>query len=187
GTIADGFREGGTVNQLEDERADAARFFQPVNRADVRMIERREELRFLLEAGQAVRTLDEARRQDFQRDVAIQLGVARAIHLAHPARPDGSDDLVRTEAGPGSKGQGGAPDYTAGAPLASRKTLKRSPQRTRRTQRFFGFVSVVPFVSLVFRIPTAHRVAPDAAAPRWPPTCSAAGSPPYSAGLRLGS
>ena len=47
-------------DQLHDERADAAGFFEAVDRRDVRMIERREELRFALEARQPVGVLREA-------------------------------------------------------------------------------------------------------------------------------
>ena len=44
--------------------------------------------------------------QDLERDVAIQLRVARAIHLAHAARAERGKDFVRAEAGAGSKGHG---------------------------------------------------------------------------------
>ena len=41
-------------DQFEHQRADAIRFFQPVDRADVRVIERRERPRFAREAGAAL-------------------------------------------------------------------------------------------------------------------------------------
>ena len=41
-------------DQFEHERADAVRFFQAVDRADVRMIQRREDLGFPLKARQAI-------------------------------------------------------------------------------------------------------------------------------------
>ena len=47
------------------------------------MIERRKELHFLLEAGQAVRIADKGRWQNFQRDIATKLRVAGAIDFAH--------------------------------------------------------------------------------------------------------
>ena len=62
------------------------------------MIERREQLRFALEARHAVGVRRERRRQDLQRDVAIQLRVARAIHFAHSPGAEGREDFVGAEA-----------------------------------------------------------------------------------------
>jgi hypothetical protein len=42
--------------------------------------------------------------QDLERDIPIQLRVARAIHLAHPASADRGEYLVWAEAGAGAKG-----------------------------------------------------------------------------------
>ena len=64
---------------------------------DVRMIECREYLRFPSEPGEAVGIVDEALRQDLQRDVASELCVLGAIDLAHPARAEGRQDFVSTE------------------------------------------------------------------------------------------
>ena len=66
---------------------------------DIGMIERRGGPRLLLEArapGGIVREFDG---QHLERDLATQAGVARAIHFAHPARPERGDDLVWAEAG----------------------------------------------------------------------------------------
>ena len=63
----------------------AAVIFEAVNAADVRMIERREDLRLALEAGEPIRITRKGRWQYLNRDVAIELGVVRAIHLAHAA------------------------------------------------------------------------------------------------------
>ena len=63
------------------------------------MIERAGRTRFLFEAVHAVGEFGERRRQDFDRDVAADAGVMRAIHLAHPARADAGDDLVGAESG----------------------------------------------------------------------------------------
>ena len=53
------------------------------------MIQRGEHLRFALEARQTVGIAANDVGQDLERDVALQLRVARAIHLAHPAGPKG--------------------------------------------------------------------------------------------------
>ncbi len=84
---------------------DAAALFEPVDAGDVRMIERRERLRFALEARQPIGVLRERLRQDLDRDVAIELRVARAIDLPHAAFADRRSDLVDAETGAGSEGQ----------------------------------------------------------------------------------
>ena len=61
------------------------------------MIERGEQLRLAREPRQAVRIECEPLGQHLQRDVAIQLRVARAVHLAHGARTEGGDDVVGTD------------------------------------------------------------------------------------------
>ena len=78
---------------------------EPVDRPDVRMVERGQHLRFALETGEAIRIAREGVRQDLQRDLAIQLGIARAIDLAHAAGPEGGEDLVRAEADAGLQGR----------------------------------------------------------------------------------
>jgi hypothetical protein len=61
--------------------------------------ERGDRFRFALESQERRRAVGETRRQYFDRDVPIELGIARAIDLAHPAGADGAEDLVRTEPG----------------------------------------------------------------------------------------
>ena len=78
-------REGLALDQLQHQRSDAVRLLDAVDRTDVRMIEGREQARFTLEPGEAVRIGSERTRQDLDRDVASQLRVARTVHFAHPA------------------------------------------------------------------------------------------------------
>ena len=70
-----------------------------MNLRDVRMIERGQRLRFAREAGESIMIGGERVRQDLQGDVAIELRVASAIHLAHATGANGRDDLVRAESG----------------------------------------------------------------------------------------
>ena len=70
---------------------------EPVNRTDVRMIQRREHLRFALEPRQAIRIAGKCRRQDLDRDVAIQLRIARAVDLAHPADAEQAVDAEHAD------------------------------------------------------------------------------------------
>ena len=50
--------------------ADAAGFFQAVERGDVGMVQRRQHLRFALKAGHAIGVGGEKLRQDFERHIA---------------------------------------------------------------------------------------------------------------------
>ena len=61
------------------------------------MIQRSQEVRLVLEAGHAVLVGGEGFRQDLDRYVAAELGVPRAVHLAHAARAERSADFVRAE------------------------------------------------------------------------------------------
>ena len=69
-----------------------------VERADVRMVERRDRPRLALEALADCGFGGELRRQHLDRDVAIEPRVAGAIHLAHAAGAEQRDDLVGPEA-----------------------------------------------------------------------------------------
>ena len=57
------------------------------------MVQAARRSRFLLEPAAIRRVLGELRRQDLDRDVALQLGIAGPVHLAHPARAQRADDL----------------------------------------------------------------------------------------------
>jgi hypothetical protein len=52
-----------------------------------------------------------AARQNLERNAAIELGIPRAVDLAHPARADGADDPVRPEVSAGCQGHEGAGSY----------------------------------------------------------------------------
>ena len=53
--------------------------------------------------GFALEALGELLRGNFDRHVAIQTRIARAIHFAHPTGPDNGQDFVRAELGAGSE------------------------------------------------------------------------------------
>jgi len=61
------------------------------------MVQRGERLRLPREARHAIRIARKGGRQELQRDVAIQLGVARPIDLAHTPGTERGEDLVRPE------------------------------------------------------------------------------------------
>ena len=69
------------------------------------MVQRRERLGFAREPGQPLGVIGERVRQDFERDVPIQIGVPGAVDQPHPALADGRDDLVDAEPCAGGQGQ----------------------------------------------------------------------------------
>ena len=79
--------------------------FEAVDCGDVGMIQRGEHLGFALEPCQAVGVVRERLRQDLDRDVTIQLGVACAVDLTHSTLADRGDDFVDAEARAGAEWQ----------------------------------------------------------------------------------
>ena len=88
------------LDQLHHQRVYAVGVFEPVDLRDVRMIERREHLRFSPEAGEAIGIVGDGGQQDLDRDLAIERRVAGLVDLAHPARADSRRDLIRADALP---------------------------------------------------------------------------------------
>src|SRR5215472_1287573 len=74
-----------TLDIFERERMNAVRLFEAVDRADIRMIERCQHLRFPPETSEPVRIAGESRRKNLDGNLAIQLRVAPEIDLTHPA------------------------------------------------------------------------------------------------------
>ena len=68
-----------------------------MNVGDVRVVERRERLGFPLESRETIGIIGKRLSQDFDRDIAIERCVSRAIHLAHTTGAEGSEDCVGTE------------------------------------------------------------------------------------------
>ncbi len=93
------------LDQFEHERMRRAAVFKAIDGGDVWMAERGEHLRFSPKSRQPVGIGSERVGQDLQRDVAIELGVASAIHLPHAASAHGIYDFVGTEAGTRGQGQ----------------------------------------------------------------------------------
>jgi len=79
-----------------------------VQRADVRVIQPGDGLRFALEPRPAVRVRGDLGREDLDGNRAVEAGITGLVDLAHPAGPNGGLDLVRAEAGTGREGHRGA-------------------------------------------------------------------------------
>ena len=88
-------------DQLHDEGVHITGFFKAVDVSDVRMVQRREGLGFARETCEPFGVVREAIRQNLDRHVAIEVGVPRAIDLAHAAGADQRDDFIRAEASSG--------------------------------------------------------------------------------------
>ena len=123
GAARDPFRQGWPLDQLNHEGAHmdwlgtgGGEFLQAVDLCDVRVIQRGEQLGLALQASQPLRASREGVRQYLDRDVPIELGIASAIHLAHPACAKQGGHFVRSQAGTGFHGHRrlSGPDHTPG-------------------------------------------------------------------------
>jgi len=75
------------VDVVHLEREHLAAVDDAVDGDDVRMVDARQRARFVQEALAALLRHTERVRQHLQRDVAVELGVARQVDGAHAARP----------------------------------------------------------------------------------------------------
>ena len=78
-----------------------SRILEPVDRCDIRMVERGQRLGLTFETRQAVRIVADALGQDFQGDVAIQAKVPRPVDLAHSPFAKKAGHFVAADAGAG--------------------------------------------------------------------------------------
>jgi hypothetical protein len=102
--INQAIRQRAALDELENERAYPVALFDAVDRGDAGMIERRKDFGFAIEARETLRVARERLRQNLERNVAIQPGVARPINLTHAAGAKGLDDFVHTKTQTGSQG-----------------------------------------------------------------------------------
>ncbi len=82
------------AQQLHRNERHAGVFVNIVDRADVRMVQRRSGLRLALEALERCSVMRHALRQKLQRHLPLQLRVIGAIYHAHSAAPEPFDDAV---------------------------------------------------------------------------------------------
>ena len=101
----DSLRQILALDELHDQRPDAAAFLEAVQVRDVGMVQRREGLRFAREPGEPIGIAGEDLGKDLQRHVTIQPGVPGPEHLSHPAFADRSGDFVDAETGAGIENQ----------------------------------------------------------------------------------
>src|SRR5262245_40802136 len=80
------------VNIFEDEGEPASRFLEAVNRRNVWMIERREDLGFTPESCEPFVVLHKHVGKNFECDISPELGIAGSIDLSHSTGPERPDD-----------------------------------------------------------------------------------------------
>ena len=73
---------------------------------DVRVVQRREDFGLPLEPGETVWIGREEIRQNFQRDIAVELRVAGLVDLTHATFTDLGGDFIDAEAGAWVEGHG---------------------------------------------------------------------------------
>ncbi len=95
--VGEPLREVFTLDELHRQEAHAVRLVQAVDRRDVGVVQRGEQLRFALEAGEPLGTLREHGRQDLDRHLAIERGVEGLPHHPHAALADLVHDAVVQE------------------------------------------------------------------------------------------
>src|SRR5687767_6000681 len=104
------------------------RVLEPMDVRDIGMVERRQQLRFAAEPAQTLWVVGEQVRENLDRDVTVQLGIAGPIDLTHTTGPEGRADFVRAEAG-SERQRHRAPDDRAGADCNGPGPLLKSETR----------------------------------------------------------
>ena len=90
----DPFGERLAFDELHHQVVDTIGHLEPVQGSDAGMVQRGEEPGFTLETRDPFRVPCERFEKDFDGDFPAELGVARAIDVAHPARAQGREDFV---------------------------------------------------------------------------------------------
>jgi hypothetical protein len=87
-------------DEIHRDVARAVVLVETVNRTDVSVVQRGEELGFALEACEPIGVLRERARQRLDRNLTAELRISGAVNLAHPAGTERADDEVRAELSP---------------------------------------------------------------------------------------
>jgi hypothetical protein len=95
------------VEQFHDQVVDGLVAADVMDGADMRVVERRNRPRFLLEALPRLGVGRARAGDDLDGDRAIEPRVPRFVDLAHAARAERGEDLVDAESRTGRKAQGG--------------------------------------------------------------------------------
>ena len=85
-----------TFNDFKNQTRQVRRFFETVDRSDVRVAQRGEQLRLSLKSRAPIGVADKRARQHLDRHIALQARVSRAKDFTHSPRAYRGDHLVRT-------------------------------------------------------------------------------------------
>jgi hypothetical protein len=105
GSAPDALRQIVAFDELHHEGGHAAAFFETVNAGNVRVIQRREHFSFALKLREPIGVGCEGRRQDLDRNLALESRVGRPEYQPHPAFAKRCGDVVDAETRAGSRGQ----------------------------------------------------------------------------------
>ena len=86
-----------SFHELEHEKRADLRFLEPVNRSDMRVIQRRQNLRLTPKAREPLGTFRDLSGKHFDRHLPAKLRIPRPIDFAHTASPKRRHDRVRTQ------------------------------------------------------------------------------------------
>ena len=95
----DAIGERRSFDQLEHERGASRLFLDAIDRGDMWMVERCQELRLAVETRQPLGIAADRYRQQLERDLAVQPSVASAVDLAHAAAAEQRHDLEGADSG----------------------------------------------------------------------------------------
>jgi hypothetical protein len=93
-SIAHRGSKGAPLDEFHGKEPDAVVFVQSVNRGDVGMVERREQLSLALKAGKLLGVLLEGVGKNLDRHLSVKRGIKCLPHYAHPAFADLLDESV---------------------------------------------------------------------------------------------
>jgi hypothetical protein len=99
---------------------------------DVRMVQRRNRARFLFETPQSVGIMCQCLWQHFDRDITPEPRVAGAVHLAHAARAQWSEDFIWPEFGASGECHSVGVNYSLCGTLHSEATTLGGLSATRK-------------------------------------------------------
>jgi hypothetical protein len=85
--LRDAIGQGRPFDQFHHERRHTGAALEPVNRGDMRVVQRGKHLGFALKAGEAIGIVRYCGGQHLDGDRALQVGISRAVDLAMPPAP----------------------------------------------------------------------------------------------------
>ena len=89
--------QGRAVHPFHGDERHAGLIANVVDGQDIGMVQCGRGLGFLLEATHAIGIVGETGWEDLDRDLTLEAGIQRAVHLTHAACPERTEDLIRAE------------------------------------------------------------------------------------------